>query len=151
MVWIVGNKLGKLHCKLFLCKLWKFIMTYVCHIQLPISYKTVRLFILFSYVFIAMSCKQLHGWQKPVTNFNSLFPVRFLMSFFFTPWDLFKRQSNKHLYLLLLIKCVIKAEKFKVTFYLFSFLSGIELDTGKHVPLYIWKKYKRINQEFKNT
>lgn len=76
-------------------------------LQLPVSYKAVRfLKFICSFVFIVTSYKQLHEWKKSVTVFNSLFPVRFLMSF--SPQDLFKMQSNKHFNLLLLITSVIK-------------------------------------------
>ena len=113
-----------------------------CDIRMPHSAPNFLqdcqiLYFIPSFVFIAMSCKQLHGWQKSVTDFSSLFPVRLLRRFFFSPQDLFKRQSNKHLILLLLIKCVKKAEKFNVTFYVFNFLSGSELDTGEHIAVYM--------------
>lgn len=119
--------------------------------QLPVSCKTVRLYFILSSVFIAMSYAQLHGWQKPVTDFNSPPPTpgRFVMSFF--PQDLLKRQSNKYLNLLLLIRCVIKAEKFNVTFYVCSVLSGGKLETMNYIVVYMWKEYKRRNYAFKNT
>lgn len=90
-----------------------------------------------------MSCAQLHGWQKSVTDFNSLFPVRFAMTF--SLQDLFKRQSNKYLNLLVLIKCVIKAEKFNVTFYVYGILSRGKLETMEYIVVYTWKEYKGRN------
>lgn len=54
----------------------------------------------------------------------------------FFPQDLLKRQSNKHLNLLLLIKCVINAEKRNITFYVFSYLSGSELDSEEYTVVY---------------
>ena len=52
--------------------LWKFIMTYVCHIQLLISYKTVRFFILFSHMF-SLPCFVLFCFLR---NTNALLLIK---------------------------------------------------------------------------
>lgn len=127
VVWIKKNKPGKLHWKLLFCKPWKVIMTIVCHILAPSFLKDCQiLYFVLLFVFIAMLYKQLHWWQKSAAYINSFFPVRFLMNSF--PQDLFKRQSNKHLNLLLLIKCVIKVANMNATFYVFMFLSWCKFE-----------------------